>query len=47
VFHAPDLGVDLLSCTRLRPGVQPFPHFLADEIVDGWQRIFGERIDQE
>jgi adenosylhomocysteinase len=47
VFHAHNLGVDLLSCARLRPGVQPFPHFLADEIVDAWQRIFGERIDHE
>lgn len=47
VFHAHNLGVDLLSCARPRPGVQPFPDFIADEIVDGWQRIFGERLDAE
>ncbi|MFI7679190.1 hypothetical protein [Actinophytocola sp. NPDC049390] len=47
VFHAHNLVVDLLSCARPRPGVQPFPDFLADEIVDGWQRAFGERVDTE
>jgi len=47
VFHAHNLGVDLLSCAWRRPGVQPFPDFLADEIVDGWQRAFGERPDAE
>lgn len=47
VFHAHNLGVDLLSFARLRPGVQAFPDFLAGEIVEGWQRIFGERLDPE
>lgn len=45
VFHAHNLGVDLLSSARYRPGVQPFPAFLADEIVDAWQREFGERLE--
>jgi adenosylhomocysteinase len=47
VFHAHNLGVDLLSFGRPRPGVQAFPDFLADEIVESWQRIFGQRIDSE
>jgi adenosylhomocysteinase len=47
VFHAHNLGIDLLSCARPRPGVQPFPDFLADEIVDAWQRAFGERLDAD
>jgi adenosylhomocysteinase len=47
VFHAHNLGIDLLSFARLRPGVQPFPDFIASEIVDDWQRTFGERIDTD
>lgn len=47
VFHAHNLGIDLLSFARLRPGVQPFPDFLASQLVDDWQRTFGERIDTE
>ncbi|GAB1510993.1 NAD-binding protein [Actinophytocola sp. KF-1] len=47
VFHAHNLGIDLLSYARPRPGVHPFPDFLADEIVDSWQRVFGEPLDVE
>ncbi|MFC4855935.1 hypothetical protein [Actinophytocola glycyrrhizae] len=47
VFHAHNLVVDVLSHARHRPGVQPFPDFLADEIVDCWQRVFGEDLDAE
>jgi adenosylhomocysteinase len=47
VFYAHNLGIDLLLFGRLRSGVQPFPDFLASEIVDDWQRIFGERLDAE
>jgi adenosylhomocysteinase len=47
VFYAHNLGIDLLLFARLRSGVQPFPDFLASEIVDDWQRIFGERLDAE
>lgn len=47
VFHAHNQGIDLLSFARLRPGVQPFPDFLASEFVESWQRIFGERLDTE
>jgi adenosylhomocysteinase len=47
VFYAHNLGIDLLLFARLRPGVQPFPDFLASEIVDDWQRMFGERLDAE
>lgn len=45
VFHAHNLGIDLLSFARPRAGVQPFPDFLADEIIEDWQRIFGERLE--
>lgn len=45
VFHAHNLGVDLLRFARLEPGVHPFPAFLADDMVDQWERIFGESID--
>jgi adenosylhomocysteinase len=47
VFLAHNLGVDLLSFRRRRPGVQPFPDFLASEFIESWQRIFGERLDVE
>lgn len=47
VFHAHNLGIDLLSGTGPRPGVQPFPDFLADEIVGAWERVFGERVEDE
>jgi adenosylhomocysteinase len=47
VFHAHNLGVDLLSQQRFPPGVQPFPDDLAAEIVTCWQRIFGEDLDTE
>lgn len=47
VFHAHNLGIELLARGGLGPGVQPFPDFLAEEIVDGWQRVFGERLDAE
>lgn len=45
VFHAHNLGVDLLRFARLEPGVHPFPAFLAEDIVDQWERIFGESLD--
>lgn len=45
VFHAHNLGVDLLRFARLEPGVHPFPAFLADDMVAQWERIFGESID--
>lgn len=47
VFHAHNLGIDLLSSATLPSGVRPFPDFVADEIVEGWQRIFGERLAPE
>ena len=47
VFHAHNLGADLLSFASPRRGVQAFPDFLADEIVEDWQRIHGERLDPE
>lgn len=47
VFHAHNLGIDLLLFAQPRTGVQPFPDFLASEIVAGWERIFGERLDPE
>jgi len=42
VFHAHNLGIDLLLFGALSPGVHAFPAFLADEIVSSWQRCFGE-----
>jgi adenosylhomocysteinase len=45
VFHAHNLGIDLLACAQPGPGVTPFPAFLADEIVDAWQRVSGERLE--
>jgi adenosylhomocysteinase len=47
VFHAHNQVLDLLSFAHLPPGVHPFPDFLAAEIVDDWQRIFGERLETE
>ena len=47
VFHAHNLVVDVLSHARHEPGVRPFPDFVADEVVDGWQRLFGEDLDAE
>lgn len=47
VFHAHNQVLDLLSFAHLPPGVHPFPDFLAGEIVDDWQRIFGERLETE
>jgi adenosylhomocysteinase len=47
VFHAHNLGVELLSFARLRRGIQPFPDFIADEIVEHWQRIHAERLAPE
>jgi adenosylhomocysteinase len=47
VFHAHNLGIDLLSFARPSAGVRPFPEFLASEIIDEWQQIFGERLDPE
>ena len=44
VFHAHNLGIDLLLFGALTPGVHPFPAFLADEIVSSWQRCFGEDV---
>jgi adenosylhomocysteinase len=43
VFHAHNLGIDLLSA-RPGPGVQPFPEAIAADIVDTWERTFGERL---
>ncbi|MGH8791906.1 MAG: NAD-binding protein [Stackebrandtia sp.] len=47
VFHAHNLAVDLLLTARLEPGVHPFPSFLAEEIVDEWQCVFGEELSEE
>ncbi|MEM9461700.1 MAG: DUF3293 domain-containing protein [Myxococcota bacterium] len=45
VFHAHNLGIDLLRMGNLAPGVHPFPEFLAEDIVDQWEQRFGETID--
>ena len=44
VFHAHNLGLDLLLLGALPPGLHPFPDFLADEIVSAWQVLFQEGV---
>jgi adenosylhomocysteinase len=44
VFYAHNLGIDLLAAAPLAPGVHPFPRWLAEEIVDEWERAFGEEL---
>ncbi|PMN65682.1 NAD-binding protein [Enterovibrio norvegicus] len=42
VFYSHNLGVDLLSFSRLAPGVHAFPDFIANELVAQWQRLHQE-----
>ena len=44
MFHAHNLGIELLLHGAMAPGLHPFPAFLADEIVAAWSGCFGEDI---
>ncbi|WP_161972840.1 NAD-binding protein [Enterovibrio baiacu] len=44
VFYSHNLGVELLSFSRLAPGVHAFPDFIANELVEQWQRLHQEGV---
>ncbi|WP_282605714.1 NAD(P)-dependent oxidoreductase [Pelagibius sp. Alg239-R121] len=40
VFHAHNLGIELLLFANLAPGHYAFPEFIAEEITSTWQSLF-------
>lgn len=45
IFHAHNLGIDLLTSFDFALGLHPFPPFLAEQIIQQWESCFGIEVE--
>ncbi|EEE35979.1 conserved hypothetical protein [Rhodobacteraceae bacterium KLH11] len=45
IFFAHNLGIDLLLGFTFKPGLHPFPAFMAEQILTEWETLFNVDVD--